>query len=856
MKQTLLHAVMTCLLLFGVTSLVQAETKIYGLNYSSMGTSVAEVDLDAVNGETPTALTKSIEELGIEEPVAGTAVGNKYYALGYDPNTYAFGLYSVNFTTGKVVNIATYKIDIPGGRMTALCYDESTGTLYGAEMTYDEEENWFTALYSINPNNGNITKLATYDKKDVKALAADGKGGIYLVYNGRNSSLQTSPRIWYISTSTYEKTDFLMDSQTICKSTNLNSALLSADGNTLYYLTYEQLFAADLTAKTITKVGDLKSNLIGITYSKSTEDATPSTADKPKPVTRLLVSKTWYGDLMGTAPRDKDMKKEYYFYNYNYQVARVSKFGRTYNTNGTIADYQIMYYTKNAFNDNDQLTDTKVYQYGLYDFGDYAMKPSYSGNATYTYNEAGQMATMNDGSYLHTYTYDAEGNVATEEVTNANTGKWSRTYEYFDYVAPGKPGAVTSEGAYSSYTYNMLYTYDDNLNLIVAEKQTCTIDEEYGDMMPLTVQREEWTYEDNFLVRYTRYQFDKDGQPAPEFKIEYTMVDNNPDKVMATEYTSTDNGTSWYQQGIPYMSEYQEFGDDPAPTAMDVVAYKDAESLNTTVLNMSIPELAYENENLLLAIYRDGQPIDTVSVMEVLVQPEDFGMPYLEYRDAHVYNGTHDYFVQPMTGDVNNPSSLTGYLIPAPSEVIMDLDLPAVKDLALTSARKEKVGSGLTASTEKYGTFSWTNPEYPEEYQFISNSLMLNKAQAAESESQDPNCTSLEASIFTTTNVYVLTRYAYGKALSDTVTVTVSDLDKLIATGISSTTTAEGLQISYANSRLSLQDKANVSVFAINGELRMKEEQTESVDLSRLAKGSYMILVEKNGQVSALKVTK
>ena len=186
----------------------------------------------------------------------------------------------------------------------------------------------------------------------------------------------------------------------------------------------------------------------------------------------------------------------------------------------------------------------------------------------------------------------------------------------------------------------------------------------------------------------------------------------------------------------------------------------------------------------------------------------------------------------------------------------MDLDLPAVKDLALTSARKEKVGSGLTASTEKYGTFSWTNPEYPEEYQFISNSLMLNKAQAAESESQDPNCTSLEASIYTTTNVYVLTRYTYGKALSDTVTVTVSDLDKLITTGISSTTTAEGLQISYANSRLSLQDKANVSVFAINGELRMKEEQTESVDLSRLAKGSYMILVEKNGQVSALKVTK
>lgn len=844
---------MTCLLLFGVTSLVQAETKIYGLNYSSMGTSVAEVDLDAVNGETKTALTKSIEELGIEEPVAGTSVGNKYYALGYDPNTYAFGLYSVNFTTGKVVNIATYKIGTPGDRMTALCYDESTGTLYGAEMTYDADENWFTALYSINPNNGNITKLATYDKKDVKALAADGKGGLYLVYNGRNSSLQTSPRIWYISTSTYEKTDFLMDSQTICKSTNLNSALLSADGNTLYYLTYEQLFAADLTAKTIIKVGDLKSNLIGITYTKSTEDATPSTADNPKPVTRLLVSKTQYGDNMGTAPRDKDMKKDLYFYNYNYQLERVAKFGRLYNDNGTVADYRIMYYTKNAYNDNDQLTDTKVYQYGLYDFGDFSSKPSNSGNATYTYNEAGQMATKNDGSYLYTYSYDEEGNVAKEEVANANTGKWSRTYEYFDYVAPGKPGAMTSQGAYSSYNYNMLYTYDENLNLTVAEKQTYTTDEEYGDVMPQTVQREEWTYENNFLVRFTRYQFDKQGQPVPYFKIEYSMVDNNPNKVMATEYTSSDGGENWYQQGLPTMSEYQEFGDDPTPVYMDFMAYKDEESLNTTVLYMSIPELYYENENLQLLVYRDGQPIDTVSVTELIVSP-DFGLPYLEYKDACVYNGEHDYFVQLVKADANN--NLTGYLIPKPNQVTMDLDLPAVKDLALTAARKEKVGTGLSATTERYGTFSWTNPEYPEEYQFISNSLMLNKAQVAEAESQDASCTSLEANIYTTTKVYVLSRYAYGKAFSDTVTVTVNDIDKMITTGISSMTTAEGLQIGYANSRLSLQEKANVSVFAINGELRMKEEQTESVDLSRLAKGSYMILVEKNGQVSALKVTK
>lgn len=848
---------MTCLLLFGVTSLVQAETKIYGLTVSSsFGTFVAETDLDAVNGETPTELTKGVEILGLDDFVTGTTVGNTYYALAYDANTYDFGLYSINFTTGKVVNIATYKNGKPGDSMTALCYDESTGTLYGAEQTCDADENWFTALYSINPANGELTRLATYEKKAVKALVPDGKGGLYLIFNGITSTWQYAPRVWYINTTTYEKTDFLVDSPTSCRSGSYYSALLSADGNTIYYMAYTQLLTIDLTAKTISVVGNLKSNMVGITYSKSTEDATPSTADnpKPKPVTRLLVSKTQYGDNMGTAPRDKDMKKDLYFYNYNYQLERVAKFGRLYNDNGTVADYRIMYYTKNAYNDNDQLTDTKVYQYGLYDFGDFSSKPSYSGNATYTYNEAGQMATKNDGSYLYTYSYDEEGNVAKEEVANANTGKWSRTYEYFDYVAPGKPGAMTSQGAYSSYNYNMLYTYDENLNLVAAEKQTYTTDEEYGDIMPQTVQREEWTYENNFLVRFTRYQFDKQGQPVPYFKIEYSMVDNNPNKVMATEYTSSDGGENWYQQGLPTMSEYQEFGDDPTPVYMDFVAYKDEESLNTTVLYMSIPELYYENENLQLVVYRDGQPIDTVSVTELLVQPEDFGMPYLEYKDACVYNGEHDYFVQLVKADANN--NLTGYLIPKPGQVSMDLELPAVKDLALTAARKEKVGTGLSASTERYGIFSWTNPNYPEEYQFVSNSLMLNKAQVAEAESQDASCTSLEANIYTTTKVYVLSRYAYGKAFSDTVTVTVNDIDKMITTGISSMTTAEGLQIGYANSRLSLQEKANVSVFAINGELRMKEEQTETVDLSRLAKGSYMILVEKNGQVSALKVTK
>ena len=855
MKKSLLHAVVTCLLLFGVTSIVQAETKVYGLTVStSFGTFVAEADLDAVNTNDKTALTKGVEILGLEDLVTGTSVGKKYYALGYDSKDYNFGLYSINFTTGNVVNIATYKNGKIGDSMTALCYDETTGTLYGAEQTCDAEENWYTALYSINPNNGELTQLATYEKKDVKALVADGKGGLYMIYNGITPNWQYAPRVWHINTAAnYEKTDFLVDSETTCNSGSCYSALLSADGNTIYYMAYSQLLAIDLTAKTISVKGELKSNMAGITFTKSTEDATSSSPDKPKANTRLLVSKTWFGDVMGTVPADVDMKKEYYFYNSDYKLSRISQLGRTYDNSNRPQPYTIMYYTKNDFDANGNVSATSRYQYGLYDFGDLTMKKSNVGNVAYQYNDKGQLVSKNDGSYNYYYTYDEEGNVATEELRYITNGEVSQSHSYFDYVAPGKPGYMVSTGRYSSYVYNEIYTYDDDLNLVSADRIKLVEDKELGGQSPVSIQREEWVYENKVLVRYVKYSFDNQGQPVANFKIEYELVEGDVNKVMSTEYISSDNGVTWKRQNLPCLQEYREFGDMAEDVSLTATAAPIENAYNSVGIKMDAPAISFV-EDVDFAIFRNGMPIDTVNISQLLNE-DVWG---LFYTDKDVYNGTYDYFVQPLvvkSDEEGNAISKTGYNISNPMTVSLQLALPAVTNLNMSAARKEKVGTGLTATTERYATISWTNPEYPEEYGFISNSLMLDRSQAAEADTTDAQVTSLEANIYSTHNIYVLTRYKYGKAISDTIQVSVSDVDNMISTGISSTASVQGVDFQFVNKTVSLGEKANMMVFAANGELRMKAMNADKLDLNQLSAGSYIICVEKNGKTHAVKVS-
>ena len=77
----------------------------------------------------------------------------------------------------------------------------------------------------------------------------------------------------------------------------------------------------------------------------------------------------------------------------------------------------------------------------------------------------------------------------------------------------------------------------------------------------------------------------------------------------------------------------------------------------------------------------------------------------------------------------------------------------------------------------------------------------------------------------------------------------------MISTGISSTASVQGVDFQFVNKTVSLGEKANMMVFAANGELRMKAMNADKLDLNQLSAGSYIICVEKNGKTHAVKVS-
>ena len=244
--------------------------------------------------------------------------------------------------------------------------------------------------------------------------------------------------------------------------------------------------------------------------------------------------------------------------------------------------------------------------------------------------------------------------------------------------------------------------------------------------------------------------------------------------------------------------------------------------------------------------------VDTIGIIDHL----DYETYAVRYTDKDVYNGKHDYFVQPLIEEGYDEAGNTiykGYNISAPSSIELNTVLPAATDLRLSSARSEKQGSGLTATTLYYGTISWTNPETLTDYGFISNDLMLGNAQLCEetSTTKDASVTAIESSFDTDIEVYILTRYKYGKAQSEKLTVSLSDL-KSIATGIHGAST-EALSFSISDHTLRLNGQAKVTIFSANGQQAATMQGAGIMSLDQLSNGTYVICVEHNGEVKAYK---
>ena len=879
MKKYLLSSLFVLGLALYSTVAAWAENVVYGLMPSSTyGARTTSFDIDAL-GATALKITPEFAFENAEEFKCGTSVGDKYYAFVVNSGVDAPAFVTLNFTTGKmvVVNDKSFTYGKPGFGANGMAYDEANEKLYAIEGVYDESlDATATKLYSVDTTNGTLTEVATLNDS-YEAIASDHKGGFYLV-KVVSKDRKNYPVLYKVSAD-FKVTEAVANTTVTCSYTTYNSLVASKDGKTVYYAAGKSIYAFDVTAATVEKKGDLNSNIAGVTFGKSSADgvAAENIPDDKPAAKRFLVMRRIYGSVMGDVPYDVDSKRTYYYYNVDGKEVGYANYGRLYTDLGTSDNFNIVDIAKPVFDENGNIVARNTYQWGQYDFLDYTFKKT-PNCVTYKYNEAGQLVSDTTSLYYHEYIYNENGTLSILNTYNKYTKKLSQSIKY-TYDEKGNVISYVSDGNYDYQKYNAEIDYDENGNKI-EEYQYQVVDDPNmpGSPMNKSKQLESWKYVDNCLAEYQRFRYDDKGNAVPDFKTVYEpVVEGDYNDVYARDSSYFDNGkiSKWMGESTYSRYTYADFTDMENDTYMELTAEVDAKAYNTVNLKFTMPQLG-GIQKCKFVIYRDCTPIDTLSVDDFVTNADpETGL--CTYQDKLLKNGTYDYFIQPlftaysddmMAADIDEPgiddggvvtpeenpeAEWIGYYSTTPVQVTVYTELPAVTDLALTGGEIKTSGSIANLQKTYYAGLSWKNPENITDYGFKKNSIYLGKQKQslAEITKADSTNVNVELAFEEDTEAYVVTSYALGYAVSDTIAIKIKAIEN--AAGVEGVTVDGAVKATFANNTITLSDNATVSVFAANGQKVYEENNVTSVSLNNLPAAAYIVCVEKNGNVNAYK---
>lgn len=881
MKKYLLSSLLVLGLALYSTVAAWAENVVYGLMPSNTyGARTTSFDIDAL-GATALKITPEFAFENAEEFNCGTSVGDKYYAFVVNRGVDAPAFVTLNFTTGKmvVVNDKSFTYGKPGFGANGMAYDEANEKLYAIEGVYDESlDATATKLFSVDTTNGTLTEVATLNDS-YEAIASDHKGGFYLV-KVVSKDRKNYPVLYKVSAD-FKVTEAVANTTVTCSYSTFNSLVASKDGKTVYYAAGKSIYAFDVTAGTVEMKGNLNLNIAGITFDKSSADgaAAENIPDAKPAAKRFLVMKRIYGSAMGDVPDDVDSKRTYYYYNVDGKEVGYANYGRLYTDLGISDKFNIVDIAKPVFDENGNIVARNTYQWGPYDFLDYTFKKT-PNCETYEYNEAGQLVSDTTSVYYHEYTYNEDGTLATLNTYNKFTKKLSQSILYVAYDEKGNVISYVSDGNWDSQKYNGEIEYDENGNKVL-EFQYKVVDDPTmpGETMNKPKQLEKWEYVNNGLALYQRFRYNDKGEEVPDYKTVYEPVvegDYNDVYVRDSSYFANGKNSKWMGESTYSRYTYVDFTDMEEATNIELTAEVDAKAYNTVNLKFTIPQLAFMQDSKYV-IYRDCAPIDTLSFEDIMkIADPETGL--CTYQDKLVKNGTYDYFIQPlftaysddmMVADLDEPgiddggvvgpeenpeAEWIGYYSTTPVQVTVYTELPSVTELALTGGEIKTSGNIANLQKTYYAGLSWKNPENITEYGFKKNSVFLGtEGQAlAEVTKADSTNVKVELAFEEDTEAYVVTSYALGYAVSDTITVKIKDIDAF-ATGVEGVTVDGAVKATFANNTITLSDNATVSVFAANGQKVYEKNNVTSVSLNNLPAAAYIVCVEKNGNVNAYK---
>mgnify|MGYP005752032805 FL=1 len=880
MKKYLLSSLLVLGLALYSTVAAWAENVVYGISPSnSFGARTTSFDIDAL-GSDALKLTPEFTFDTAEDFNCGTSVGDKYYAFVVNRGVDGAAFVTINFTSGKmvVVNDKSFTYGKPGFGANGMAYDEVNEKLYVIEGAYDESlEATATKLYAVETTTGTLTEVATW-KDSYEAIASDHKGGFYLV-KVVSEGRKNYPVLYKVSAD-FKVSEAVANNTLTCSYTTYNSLVASKDGNTVYYAAGKSIYAFDVAAGTVEKKGDLSMNIAGITFDKSSADGVVAeiTPEAKPAAKRFLVMKRIYGSAMGDVPDDVDSKRTFYYYNVDGKEVGYANYGRLYSDLGVSDNFNLVDIAKPVFDENGNIVARNTYQWGPYDFLDYTFQKT-PNCETYAYNEAGQLIADTTSVYYHEYTYNENGTLAILNTYNKFSKKLSQSIKY-TYDEKGNVISYVSDGNWDSQKYNADIEYDENGNKVLEFQYQVVEDPNMpGETMNKSKQLEKWEYVNNGLALYQRFRFDDKGNEVPDYKTVYEpVVEGDYNDVYVRDSSYFDNGKSskWMGESTYSRYTYVDFTDMEETTYMTLTAEVDAKAYNTVNLKFNMPQLAYMQDSKYV-IYRDCAPIDTLSFND-FVENADPETGICTYQDKLLKNGTYDYFIQPlftaysddmMAADLDEPgiddggvvgpeenpeAEWIGYYSTTPVQVTVYTELPAVTDLALTGGKVETSGTIANLQKTYYAGLSWKNPENITDYGFKKNSVYLGiEGQAlAEITKADSTNANVELAFEEDTEAYVVTSYALGNAISDTITVKIKDIEAF-ATGVEGVTVDGAVKATFAGNTITLSDNATVSVFAANGQKVYEKNNVTSVSLNNLPAAAYIVCVEKNGNVNAYK---
>lgn len=568
---------------------------------------------------------------------------------------------------------------------------------------------------------------------------------------------------------------------------------------------------------------------------------------------RMLVEKQTYGDNMGYVPTTIVSAYERYYYNTNGMIIGSAKTGRNANTAGYKETFTPTSVDKYSINEKGYPTGKTTWQWGQYDYEDYAWKTSKYSVTEYKYDDAGRLVYDGNASQYTEYTYDDNGNLLTAGTYITSTKALTQMLTYSEYDENGNPGHISSSGKYDSYIYEVDLAYDESGNKIEALRYKEVDDPESpGDKKKQKTQIETWTYENGTLTQYLLSSYDANGNETPTMKKTYEPVDGNANEVSEVTY---DWMSGEWTQGMtrPVHYVYADMSGKEENTALTVTASLDEELLNTVNLTFSLPSLATMRKSKMV-IYRDCLPIDTVLTTEIL----DPKTNECHYQDKEIQNGTYTYFVQPIFSTKTNPflpeeEKWEAFYTSNPVDITVKTELPAVTNLIFKSGKVKEPEGLLDNDEEYYATIAWKNPENAEKYGFIQNGVYLVNAKSADASFTDLETTEYTKQLYRDIKCFVVTKYKLGKATSETLTVTIEDVKDAYATGITLASPSNGVNTTFKGRLISLGENANITVFATNGQKVSAVNNCSSLSLENLPAATYVICVEKNGKVSAYK---